>query len=70
MPLFLFNYTDRRLHGIFEAASLGQMSIDPYAWSNEDSLTTPFPAQVSNFLTDCLVEWFKQLGFLHSICLK
>lgn len=49
MPLFLFNYTDRRLHGIFEAASLGQMSIDPYAWSNEDSLTTPFPAQVSNF---------------------
>ncbi|XP_035816052.1 uncharacterized protein [Zea mays] len=46
MPLFLFNYIDRRLHGIFEAASLGQMSIDPYAWSNEDLLKTPFPAQV------------------------
>ncbi|KAJ1261904.1 hypothetical protein BS78_09G064700 [Paspalum vaginatum] len=46
MPLFLFNYTDRRLHGIFEAASPGQMSIDPYAWSNEDTLKTPFPAQV------------------------
>nr|CAB3460348.1 unnamed protein product [Digitaria exilis] len=46
MPLFLFNYTDRRLHGLFEAASPGQMSIDPYAWNNEDSLNTPFPAQV------------------------
>jgi hypothetical protein len=56
MPLFLFNYNDRRLHGIFEAASLGQMSIDPYAWSNEDLLKTPFPAQVIKVLTDCLVE--------------
>lgn len=56
MPLFLFNYIDRRLHGIFEAASLGQMSIDPYAWSNEDLLKTPFPAQVIKVLTDCLVE--------------
>ncbi|CAN6336402.1 unnamed protein product [Urochloa humidicola] len=46
MPLFLFNYIDRRLHGLFEAASPGQMSIDPYAWNNEDSLKTPFPAQV------------------------
>ena len=49
MPLFLFNYIDRRFHGLFEAASPGQMSIDPYAWSNEDSLKTPFPAQVSKF---------------------
>ncbi|XP_039836740.1 uncharacterized protein LOC120697541 isoform X3 [Panicum virgatum] len=46
MPLFLFNYSDRKLHGIFEAASPGQMYIDPYAWSNDGSLRTTFPAQV------------------------
>lgn len=46
MPLFLFNYSDRKLHGIFEAASPGRLSIDPYAWSDEGSLKTPFPAQV------------------------
>ncbi|KAL6607776.1 hypothetical protein ACP70R_040839 [Stipagrostis hirtigluma subsp. patula] len=46
MPLFLFNYSDRKLHGLFEAASPGQMAIDPYAWSDEGSLRTPFPAQV------------------------
>nr|CAB3464063.1 unnamed protein product [Digitaria exilis] len=46
MPLFLFNYSDRKLHGIFEAASPGQMYIDPYAWSNNGSLRTAFPAQV------------------------
>ncbi|KAJ1261907.1 hypothetical protein BS78_09G064900 [Paspalum vaginatum] len=46
MALFLFNYSDRKLHGIFEAASPGQMYIDPYAWSNDGSLRTVFPAQV------------------------
>ncbi|KAL5229543.1 hypothetical protein ABZP36_028319 [Zizania latifolia] len=46
LPLFLFNYSDRRLHGIFEAASPGQMCIDPYAWSHDGSLRTSFPAQV------------------------
>uniref|UniRef100_A0ACD5W2N8 Uncharacterized protein n=1 Tax=Avena sativa TaxID=4498 RepID=A0ACD5W2N8_AVESA len=46
LPLFLFNYTDRKLHGVFEAASPGQNSIDPYAWSNDGTLRTPFPAQV------------------------
>ncbi|CAN6336403.1 unnamed protein product [Urochloa humidicola] len=46
MPLFLFNYSDRKLHGIFEAASPGQMYIDPYAWTNDGSLRTTFPAQV------------------------
>ncbi|CAM0957565.1 unnamed protein product [Alopecurus aequalis] len=46
LPLFLFNYTDRRLHGVFEAASPGQHSIDPYAWSDDGTLRTPFPAQV------------------------
>ncbi|GJM94712.1 hypothetical protein PR202_ga11384 [Eleusine coracana subsp. coracana] len=37
---------DRKLHGLFEAASPGQMSIDPYAWSRDGSLSTAFPAQV------------------------
>ncbi|KAK7851717.1 b2 protein [Quercus suber] len=45
LPLFLFNYSDRRLHGIFEAASPGQMNINPYAWT-DGSESTPFPAQV------------------------
>lgn len=46
LPLFLFNYTDRTLHGIFEAASSGQMNIDPYAWTSDGSQRTPYPAQV------------------------
>ncbi|TVU17399.1 hypothetical protein EJB05_33434, partial [Eragrostis curvula] len=46
LPLFLFNYSDRKLHGLFEAASPGQISIDPYAWSKDGSLSTAFPAQV------------------------
>ncbi|KAD1053236.1 hypothetical protein R6Q59_027178 [Mikania micrantha] len=46
LPLFLFNYTDRKLHGVFEAASHGQRDIDPYAWTCEGKQKTPFPAQV------------------------
>uniref|UniRef100_A0A0A9FE74 DCD domain-containing protein n=1 Tax=Arundo donax TaxID=35708 RepID=A0A0A9FE74_ARUDO len=46
LPLFLFNYSGRKLHGLFEAASPGQMSIDPYAWSKDGSLSSAFPAQV------------------------
>ncbi|XP_058182748.1 uncharacterized protein LOC131300782 isoform X2 [Rhododendron vialii] len=46
MPLFLFNYTDRKLHGIFEAASPGQMNLNPYAWTTDGSERTVFPAQV------------------------
>ncbi|GKC50722.1 development/cell death domain-containing protein, partial [Tanacetum coccineum] len=46
LPLFLYNYSDKTLHGIFEAASLGQMNIDPYAWTLEGSQRTPYPAQV------------------------
>lgn len=48
MPLFLFNYSDRKLHGIFEATSHGKMFIDPYAWINDDYTDeTQYPAQVS-----------------------
>ncbi|KAL3745357.1 hypothetical protein ACJRO7_014458 [Eucalyptus globulus] len=44
--LFLFNYSDRKLHGVFEATSGGQMNIDIRAWTKEPSEETPYPAQV------------------------
>jgi len=47
LPVFLFNYDDKKLHGIFEAASSGQMLINPYAWKNDGDERTRFPAQVS-----------------------
>lgn len=47
LPLFLFNYSDRTLHGIFEATSPGQMNIDPHAWMDgEDAEYTSYGAQV------------------------
>ncbi|KAG5095456.1 hypothetical protein JHK84_051044 [Glycine max] len=46
LPLFLFNYTDRKLNGIFEAASSGRMFIDPYGWTTDGSERTQYPAQV------------------------
>ncbi|CAN8257459.1 unnamed protein product [Cochlearia groenlandica] len=46
LPLFLFNYSDRKLHGIFEAAGPGQMNIDPYGWTSSGSEKTSYPAQV------------------------
>ncbi|KAH7365689.1 hypothetical protein KP509_18G040700 [Ceratopteris richardii] len=44
MPLFLFNYIDKKLHGIFEADSYGEMNINPYAWT-DGKQKTQFPAQ-------------------------
>lgn len=49
LPLFLFNYSERKLHGVFEAASKGQMYIDPYGWTSNGSERTQYPAQVSMF---------------------
>ncbi|XP_049374823.1 uncharacterized protein LOC125839889 [Solanum verrucosum] len=46
LPVFLFNYDDKKLHGIFEAASSGQMQINPYAWKKDGDERTRFPAQV------------------------
>ncbi|KAI9152739.1 hypothetical protein LWI28_000241 [Acer negundo] len=46
LPLFLFNYSNRKLHGIFEAASPGQMYINPYGWTVDGSERTLYPAQV------------------------
>ncbi|XP_052173630.1 uncharacterized protein LOC127788951 [Diospyros lotus] len=46
LALFLLNYSNRKLYGIFEAASSGQMNIDPYAWTTDGSDRTKYPAQV------------------------
>ncbi|XP_060674163.1 uncharacterized protein LOC132804163 isoform X2 [Ziziphus jujuba] len=46
LPLFLFNYSDRKLYGIFESASPGQMNINPYGWTSDGSEKTQYPAQV------------------------
>ncbi|VFQ90613.1 unnamed protein product [Cuscuta campestris] len=46
LPLFLFNYSDRKLLGTFEAASPGKLNIDAYAWTNGNGYETEFPAQV------------------------
>lgn len=43
--LFLFNYSGRLLHGIYEAAGDGAVNIDPSAWT-EGRGKTQFPAQV------------------------
>lgn len=47
LPVFLFGYNDRTLHGIYEAASPGQMNIDPYAWTDGGRRKTKYPAQVN-----------------------
>ncbi|KAK1409388.1 hypothetical protein QVD17_35914 [Tagetes erecta] len=48
LAIFLFNYSDRFLHGIFEAVGPGQMNIDQYAWvaDGDDTGYTRYPAQV------------------------
>ncbi|XP_050379424.1 uncharacterized protein LOC126796723, partial [Argentina anserina] len=42
LPVFLFNYSDRKLYGIFEATTHGQMNIDPYGWTADRSERTIF----------------------------
>ncbi|KAL5728961.1 hypothetical protein ACHQM5_001979 [Ranunculus cassubicifolius] len=46
LPLFLFNFSDRTLHGVFEAASHGRMYINSYGWTGNGSFLTKYPAQV------------------------
>lgn len=48
MCLFLFNYSGRLLHGIYEAVGDGALNIDPSAWT-EGKGKTNFPAQVIIF---------------------
>ena len=45
ISLFLFNYSGRLLHGIYEAVGDGALNIDPSAWT-EGRGKTQFPAQV------------------------
>lgn len=54
MPIFLFNYSSREMHGVYRAISKGRVNINPHAWTKEDSKKkTPFPAQVEvEVLTD------------------
>ncbi|KAG8099760.1 hypothetical protein GUJ93_ZPchr0013g33780 [Zizania palustris] len=47
LPLFLFNYDDRRLHGIYEAASNGKFCPESNAWSHDGKEKTNYPAQVA-----------------------
>lgn len=48
LPLFLLNYSDRKQHGVFEAASHGKKNIDPYVWTSDGKQSLPYPAQVLN----------------------
>ena len=47
LPLFLFNYDDRRLHGVYEAASNGKFCPESNAWTNNGYEKTSYPAQVA-----------------------
>ncbi|PIA48934.1 hypothetical protein AQUCO_01300070v1 [Aquilegia coerulea] len=47
LPLFLYNYSNHQLHGIFEASSFGGANIDPKAWEDKKCPgESRFPAQV------------------------
>ena len=50
LPLFLFNYDDRRLHGIYEAAGNGKFCPESNAWTYNGSEKTSYPAQVSSLV--------------------
>ena len=56
MPLFLFNYSDRKLHGIFEADGHGALNINPYGWSPNGSGKTQYPAQVFFILFSSIMQ--------------
>ncbi|KAM7494359.1 hypothetical protein LguiB_028968 [Lonicera macranthoides] len=47
LPLFLYNYSNHQLHGVFEAASFGGTNIDPTAWEDKKNPgESRFPAQI------------------------
>ncbi|KAL3146674.1 hypothetical protein ABBQ32_000902 [Trebouxia sp. C0010 RCD-2024] len=54
MPIFLFNYTDKMMHGIFRAITPGTLNINPQGWTSiSHTPHTRYPAQVR-------VEWFEK----------
>ncbi|KAH0716817.1 hypothetical protein KY290_013073 [Solanum tuberosum] len=50
LPLFLFNYSNRKLHGIYKATSSGKININPYGWTLDGSGRTEYPTQVQKRL--------------------
>ena len=46
LPIFLYNYTNRTLHGVYEAVGPGYMD-----------LTTPFPSQVGQTTALHAYKW-------------
>lgn len=46
LPLFLFNYSGRTLHGVFRSTSDGALNIKPHGWTGGTTAPTQFPAQV------------------------
>ncbi|KAL0053072.1 hypothetical protein WJX82_000472 [Trebouxia sp. C0006] len=46
MPVFLYNYSDRTMHGIFKAVSEGDLEINPRGWTTFPNQRTQYPAQV------------------------
>ena len=69
LPLFLFNYSDKKLHGIFEAASTGQMNINPYGWTTDGAERTLYPAQVLYEVMSDMVLLFLSSVIMIEACL-
>lgn len=64
MPLFLFDFETKQLHGVFQACSDGAMNIVPHAFSSSGRM---FPAQVPNIFfiwTACPIS----LSFIVFMC--
>ena len=58
LPLFLFNYDDRRLYGIYEAAGNGKFCPESKAWSHDGKGKTSYPAQVQPLISVSLDVFF------------
>ena len=52
LPIFLFNYNDRYLHGVFRATSYGELEINPHG-ALPPHLPTPAPSVASLQLHVC-----------------
>ncbi|CAL8468750.1 g8290 [Coccomyxa elongata] len=46
MPIFLFNYQSRKLHGIYRAVTDGDWKINPHGWVGHTNRETQYPSQV------------------------
>ena len=53
MPIFLFNVSDKSLHGIFRATGEGDWEITPHGWTDPGRKTS-YPAQIPvELFLDC-----------------